>query len=268
MLSLQERMKAYEYVPRLFLMKRNPVIIRIDGKAFHTFTKGLEKPFDNMVEKAMIETTKYLCKNIQGCKIGYTQSDEISLFLTDYDTLETEGWFNYNLEKMTSIAASMATLAFNNEFNLLVIKEFDKRTDNKIDDFASIEEYNKALSDTNLDVYFKKRYKALFDARAFNIPKEDVTNYFVWRQRDAIRNSKQAVGQANFPAKNLFGLNTTAIVNKLADVGIMWEDYSYHQKRGVYITKEEVEGEKRPQWIAHEYTPLFEKERESIDKFI
>ena len=111
--NLGNRMKNYEHTSRTYLTRRLPVIIRLDGKAFHTFTKGLKKPFDEILIDAMWETAKYLCKSIQGCKIAYVQSDEISLLLTDYDTIESCAWFDNNIQKMVSISASMATLAFN-----------------------------------------------------------------------------------------------------------------------------------------------------------
>ena len=114
--SLGDRMKKYEGVPKTALMRRNPVIIRIDGKAFHTFTRGFRRPFDNVLIESMQKTMKYLCEDIQGCKLGYYQSDEISLLLTDYENINTAAWFDYEVQKMCSIAASMATLAFNRYF--------------------------------------------------------------------------------------------------------------------------------------------------------
>ena len=115
--DLGTRMKTfYEQIPKTKLMRRTPVIIRIDGKAFHTFTRGFQKPFDEVLIQTMQETTKYLCENIQGCVLGYTQSDEISLVLVDYQRLETSAWFDYEIQKMCSIAASMATMAFNKCF--------------------------------------------------------------------------------------------------------------------------------------------------------
>ncbi|MBQ8167101.1 MAG: tRNA(His) guanylyltransferase Thg1 family protein, partial [Lachnospiraceae bacterium] len=111
------RMKSYyEQISKTKLMRRTPVIIRIDGKAFHTFTRGFAKPFDMVLMKSMQETTKYLCENIQGCVLGYTQSDEITLLLIDYQKFETSAWFDYEVQKMCSIAASMATMAFNRLF--------------------------------------------------------------------------------------------------------------------------------------------------------
>ena len=115
--ELGKRMKEYyEGVPNTKLMRRTPVAIRLDGKAFHTFTRGFQKPFDEVLIKSMQETTKYLCENIQGCVLGYTQSDEITLILVDYKNLDSSAWFDYKVQKMCSIAASMATMAFNQFF--------------------------------------------------------------------------------------------------------------------------------------------------------
>ena len=112
--ELGSRMKNYyESIPKTRLMRRTPVAIRIDGKAFHTFTRGFQKPFDEVLGNAMARTMEHLCRNIQGCIFGYTQSDEITLILIDYQTLETSAWFDYEVQKICSIAASMATLAFN-----------------------------------------------------------------------------------------------------------------------------------------------------------
>ena len=151
--SLGDRMKRYESVPKLYLTRRVPVIIRLDGKAFHTFTRGMRKPFDTVLMESMQETMKCLCENVQGCVLGYTQSDEITLVLTDYATVKTDAWFGYNVEKMTSISASMATLVFNLVF-------FKNATDA---DRAAGEDYIK---------YKDKIGKALFDARAFSVPKD------------------------------------------------------------------------------------------------
>ena len=112
--SLGDRMKSnYENRAKTYLVRRQPVILRLDGKAFHTFTRGLKRPYDEIFHKAMNDTLMTLCESIQGCKVGYTQSDEITLLLTDYDTLTTDAWFDYAVQKMCSIAASTATLAFN-----------------------------------------------------------------------------------------------------------------------------------------------------------
>ena len=116
--SLGDRMKEnYENRAKTYLVRRMPVIIRLDGKAFHTFTRGLKRPYDEIFHNTMNQTMKYLCENIQGCKLGYTQSDEITLLLTDYDTLTTDAWFDNNVQKICSVSASMATMAFNKNLN-------------------------------------------------------------------------------------------------------------------------------------------------------
>ena len=119
--ELGKRMKEYyESIPKTKLMRRTPVAIRIDGKAFHTFTRGFKKPFDEVLIKSMQETMKYLCENVQGCVLGYAQSDEITLILVDYKKLNSAAWFDYEVQKMCSIAASMATVAFNKAFGIEV----------------------------------------------------------------------------------------------------------------------------------------------------
>ena len=115
--ELGKRMKEYyEQIPKTRLMRRTPVAIRLDGKAFHTFTKGFKKPFDEVLIKSMQETMKYLCEHIQGCVLGYTQSDEITLILVDYKNLDSCAWFDYEVQKLCSVSASMATLEFNRAF--------------------------------------------------------------------------------------------------------------------------------------------------------
>lgn len=181
------RMKTfYEQIPKTKLMRKCPVAIRIDGRAFHTFTRGFHKPFDEVLIKSMQETMKYLCENIQGCILAYTQSDEITLILVNYKKLTSSAWFDYEVQKICSIAASMATMAFNNIF-FKYVKEFDLElayNDNGIDT-----KENRKL----WEIYKKAINKgAMFDARCFNIPKEEVTNLVYWRQLDASRNSIKA----------------------------------------------------------------------------
>ena len=121
--DLGTRMKEfYENVPKTRLLRRTPVALRIDGKAFHTFTRGFQKPFDPVLMKSMQQTMKYLCENIQGCVFGYTQSDEITLILIDYQKLTSSAWFDYEIQKVCSISASMATMAFNRFFAAKISK--------------------------------------------------------------------------------------------------------------------------------------------------
>ena len=226
--NLGTRMKEYyEAIPKVRLMRRTPVAIRIDGKAFHTFTRGFAKPFDEVLGNAMVRTMEYLCKNIQGCVFGYTQSDEITLILIDYQTFETDAWFEYEVQKMCSISASMATMAFNRYFR----EEYFAHTTN-----GNWDEVEEAL----YDAYGRAIEKgAMFDARCFNIPKEEVCNLVFWRQLDAQRNSVQMLGQAHFSHVQLQGKSCLEIQNMLVEQkDISWLDYPARWQHGVAWTKE------------------------------
>ena len=186
----------------------------------------------------MQETTKYLCENIQGCVLGYTQSDEISLVLIDYQRLETSAWFNYEVQKMCSIAASMATMAFNKLF-AKNIKEYDMNW--KCSLTPQCVEIQKAHYDY-MEVLNKAVEKgAMFDARVFNIPKEEVTNCVYWRQLDASRNSIQMVGQVNFSHKELQNKSCNDIQDMLVtQKGINWNDFPTYQKRGTCVVRNKI----------------------------
>lgn len=278
--DLGVRMKTfYEQIPKTKLMRRCPVAIRIDGKAFHTFTRGFHKPFDEVLIKSMQETMKYLCENIQGCVLGYTQSDEITLILVDYKKLTSSAWFDYEVQKICSIAASMATMAFNNIFSKFV-KEFDLElayNDNGIDT-----KENRKL----WEIYKKAINKgAMFDARCFNIPKEEVTNLVYWRQLDASRNSIQMVGQANFSHKELQNKSCNDIQDMLmTQKGINWNDLPTYQKRGSCCVRNKIvietdsvmetaqlrdSSKSENEWIIDTDIPIFKgKGREYIDRLV
>jgi tRNA(His) guanylyltransferase len=219
--ALGDRMKEfYEDRTRIKLPRRTFTIIRIDGKAFHTYTKGLERPFDQGLIEDMNATTAYLCKNIQGAKFGYVQSDEISLVLTDFDDLGTHAWFDNNLQKMVSVAASMATA----EFNKLRLMRYMKNS------MIFLE-----------PEHIEKFKMAEFDARAFQIPFiDEVENYFIWRQQDAVRNSISSVAQSLYSTKELHGKKTSDMQELIFQKGINWNDYDFRLKRGAVIAKVEV----------------------------
>ena len=217
--ALGKRMKEnYESIPKTRLLRRTPVIIRIDGKAFHTFTRGLDIPFDQVLMETMRNTMFKLCSSIQGCVFGYTQSDEISLLLIDYKRFNSCAWFDNEVQKICSISASMATLYFNQVFE---------------------KELKNVLLEKDMDHYERLRKAqskgALFDARCFNVPREEVTNYFYWRQQDAIRNSIQMVGQANFSQAELQNKSCEQIIEMLKNLDSsidFYADYKTVEQRG------------------------------------
>lgn len=269
--DLGKRMKEYyEQISKTKLMRRCPVVLRIDSRAFHTFCRSFNKPFDDILVKTMQDTMKYLCENIEGCVLGYTQSDEISLLLIDYKKLDTAAWFDYEVQKLCSISASMATLAFNKffydnvEFNFQEewAKINEKITNKEISSEEAEPMFDK-LEDEYYDKYYSKCNKAMFDSRCFNIPKEEVTNYFYWRQLDATRNSIQMVGQANFSHKELQNKSCNDIQNMLlTEKDINWNDLITYKKRGSCCVKKEFVQDDITQtkWVVDKNIPIFKGE--------
>ena len=255
--ELGKRMKEnYENRTKTYLMRRTPVAIRIDGRAFHTFTKGFQKPFDDILITSMQKTMLYLCKNIQGCVFGYTQSDEITLILVDYAKLESDAWFDYNVQKLCSIAASMATFAFNKTFE----KNVDVFLDNYYESWNGSEEEEKYES----TLYNAINKGAVFDARCFNIPREEVANLIYWRQLDAIRNSIQMVAQANFNQKELQGLSCNQLKEKLLnEKNIDWNGLDIFKQRGTTAYQHKDWG-----WMLDYYMPIIKDCRNYIEKWI
>jgi len=197
--ALGDRMKSsYENRTRYFLPRRTYTVIRLDGRAFHTYTRGLDRPFDAGLMEHMGLTARFLCEQITGVALAYTQSDEISLVLTDFATPKTEAWFDGNLQKITSVSASLATAKFNE---------------------------------------LRPGKLAVFDSRAFTIPDPvEVGNYLVWRQQDATRNSISMAAQAYFSHKQLHGKSSNAMQEMLwAGHGVNWNDYDPRFKRGAIV---------------------------------
>lgn len=241
--SLGDRMKGYEAVPKIHLMRRTPVIIRLDGKAFHTFTRGFDKPFDEDFMKAMQQTMKFLCENVQGCVLGYTQSDEITLVLCDYQKLDTDCWFGYCIQKMVSVAASMATFAFTKGLSHYACESFDME---------------------KFEIVTRKLLKgAFFDARCFNVPIEEVNNCLLWRQQDATRNSIQALAQSLYSQKELHGINTKQLQDKMfSEKGVNWNDLPVYKKRGSCCVKKD-EG-----WEIDLNIPIFSQDTDYVNERI
>ena len=238
--SLGDRMKIYENVSRQYLTRRMPTIIRLDGCHFHTFTKGFDKPYDEILCATMQNTMKYLCENIQGCVLGYTQSDEITLVLCDYKKITTAAWYDKNIQKMCSVSASLATLAFNKYF-------------------SSLNVVNQSYQ------YQKANTKgATFDSRVFNLPKEEVCNCLIWRQKDATRNSIQALGQSYYSQKELEGKSCDDIQDMLfTKYQVNWStDVPVKFKRGSCCVKTESG------WVIDNDIPIFTSDRDYVEQRI
>lgn len=216
----------------------------------------------------MNATMKYLCENIQGCKLGYTQSDEITLLLTDYDTLTTDAWFDNNVQKICSVSASMATMAFNQYFAI-------EAHGHEEDVYGSLDYSEDEYAYCNM--LHRKMHAAMFDSRCFNIPTEEVTNCFIWRQQDATRNAIQMLGQCNFSHKELHGKSCNDIQDMLmTQKGINFNDMPTEFKRGVCCIKNRMvcepygnrmlaTGVDEGQWVLDKEIPIFTQDREYIE---
>lgn len=235
--ELGDRMKSfYEDRTRTKLPRRTYTVIRIDGKAFHTYTAGLKRPFDEELISDMNETTKYLCENIQGVKMGYVQSDEISLILTDFDKLTTSAWFDGNIQKMVSVAASMATSKFN---QLRMARILSSAWKNYV--YGAGQEDDPNTFNWDFTVRLSNIKPAHFDARVFTIPfRDEVINYLIWRQADATRNSISAVAQSLFSQSELHGKTTNEMQELIFQKGENWNNYPDGQKRGRAVMRNYV----------------------------
>jgi tRNA(His) guanylyltransferase len=229
--SLANRMKKYEGIPRIHLTPRMPLIIRLDGKAFHTYTRGFDKPWDSDITLAMGSAAHRLIEEIQGAKLVYIQSDELSVLVNDYESFETQAWFDKNLQKIVSVSASIVTAYF-----------------------------NKYMWANKLSTIYPDVAKtALFDSRAFVIPREEACNYFVWRQQDAERNSVSSLAQTHFSHKTLQGKNVKEMRAMLLDEKqIDWDTLPVAQKRGWCVLSSGIDTE----------IPRFQEDREYINKHL
>jgi tRNA(His) 5'-end guanylyltransferase len=199
-----DRMKMYEGIEaKRAFMPGLPICVRIDGRAFHTFTRGMKRPFDTDMANAMIETMKYLVEQTYAC-IGYTQSDEITLIIRD----DVEPLFGGRISKLTSILASMATA----KFNEVIHKTYP----------------NKPL--------------AQFDCRCWQVPnRTEAANELLWRELDATKNSISMAARAYYSDKQLLNKNGSEKQDMLMEKGVNWNDYPSFFKRGTYAQRKIVE---------------------------
>lgn len=246
--SLGDRMKTYEAAAKGYLTRRTPVIIRIDGCHFHTFTRKFEKPFDRVFQDAMKWTTWHLCSSIQGCVLGYTQSDEISLILCDYKKLESAAWFDNQIQKICSVSASMAATFFRMAFDV-AIEDYSEDSEYTID----TEKYVDAYMDS----------PAFFDARCFNLPKEEVCNYMIWRQQDAERNSILGLSQSLYSHRELQGISCKKLQDKMfTEKGVNWNELEPSKKRGSCVIRSGAG------WVVDDDIPIFTQNREYVESRI
>ncbi len=219
--AIGDRMKRYEKASAIYLTRRMPVIIRLDGKAFHTFTKSFQKPFDKSLMYIMEKSAMYVVDGMQGFKVAYIQSDEASFLITDYDDLFTDGWFDYKLQKMASVSASYMTSKFTQMIILRLCKNMICTRNTSVSDLIE------AITNIKL---------AEFDSRAFNVPREDVANYFLWRAKDWHRNSIQMYARSMFSHSELINKNQQNIHDMLHSRGKNWAtDLSNREKNGSWL---------------------------------
>lgn len=207
--DLGNRVKRYEQASRYWLSPRQPVMIRVDGRAFHTFTRRMDRPFDQDLMDVMEYATRQTAKDMMGFKLAYTQSDEATFLITDYDRLTSQGWFDYELNKVVSLSASLFTAHFHQEIEKFIVC--------------------RGMRVGNM---------ATFDSRAFTVPADDVPNVFVWRQRDWERNSLAMLAQANFSHKQLIGKKRQDMHDILHEIGVNWADLSPREKNGTFILRD------------------------------
>lgn len=238
-LDIGKRMKFfYEKAYEIKLPMRMPVIVRVDGKKFHTFTRGMKKPFDEVLMFAMNHTAKALCEEMQGSVLAYLQSDEISILLHNYKKHDSSAWFDNKIQKIASVSASMASVYFNNIFHNAL-----------------------QLEKTSYPESLCKRV-AFFDSRAFVLPEAEVCNYFIWRQKDWERNSLQMLARSLYSHKELENKNASQLHDLCFEKGKNWNDLPIPLKRGRCVIKREGD------WIIDDKIQKFTEDRNYIEDLL
>lgn len=249
-MNIGDRMKRYEEASRTVLPPRTPVILRIDGKAFHTYTRGCKRPFDERLSGVMVDTAKELCKQIQGAQFAYTQSDEISIFIHSYKKFDSSAWFDNQVQKITSVAASIAAATFTMNSWKIWVPETPT---------GSVAGYMKP---------------AYFDARVASYPENEVCNYFIWRQQDATRNSIQMLARSLYSHKECDNKNTNELQEMCFQKGFNWNDLEVRWKRGIVIEhclrETQLNGNSiiRGEWEPNLDIPVFTQDRQFIEKYL
>jgi len=246
-MDLSDRMKKYEEASRMSLPQRMPLIIRVDGKAFSKYTKHLpDKPFNRDFISIMEGVAMALCHNIQGAELAYSQSDEVSVLVHSYKTFDTQPWYDNQLQKIVSVAAAIASSTFTAK-SWRLFKTGDERAHVGVEDIEP----------------------AYFDARAFIIPESEVTNYFIWRQQDAVRNSVQMHARSLFSHKQCEGKNVSTMKDMCRDAGQPWENLTPTIRKGRCVKKNycPLSGE-RQGWKVDTDIPMFGEKREYVESLL
>lgn len=216
-MDLGDRMKAYEEVFRQKLPVRMPVVVRLDGKAFHTLTRGCQKPFDAELRHSMIQGVLAVLEEMPA-RMAYHQSDEISFLLIDYNKFNSMQWFDGVVQKIVSVAASVMSAHFTKEWG---------------------------------------KEPGYFDGRVFAVPERDIKNYFIWRQRDCMRNAISGIAQSKFSAKQLHGKKSEEMIEMLKNTDTPVDSFDPSWRFGSVI----VRGESMP-------APEFSKDKAFLDRFL
>lgn len=275
---INKRMKEnYEDRQKLKLIRRMPVIVRVDGKSFSKFTRGMHKPFDEIFTKCMQEAMVHTCETLNAACFAYTQSDEISFLLIDYKELDTNAFYDNDQQKLVTDYASTVTLAFYkalcNEVqkfarNNVHYRNFEK--DMVKEGLITQEQLKKYQKDKKyLEIIQHKldHSEIKFDARAFNLPREEVVNYFIARQRDAVRNAVSSAARKHFSSKQLEGKNTQQRIEMLKEVGIDFDtDYARSETAGSVYMK--IQEDSNSYWKHDKNILDFSKVREEIEKYV
>lgn len=265
--SLGDRMKSYEGIPNIQLTPRMPCIIRIDGKAFHSYTKDCKRPFDKALADLMDSTMLYLCENVATTVFGYVQSDEISLLLHNYRSLGSQAWFDNKIQKICSVSASMAAAYLT--YNSYVINQ------------QYYEDCKRATMSPETPDPQERNYckLAAFDARVFVLPENEVANYFIWRQQDATRNSIQMAARALYSHSECNNKNQNDLQEMIFQKGINWNDYAVGFKRGrcaYKVPKEKTWTDKKGQvhkitrqaWEVDLEMPVITQNRDFVERHL
>lgn len=228
--SLGDRMKGYERIFRSKLVPRTPILLRLDGVGFHTFCKDLVKPFDDRLIDILNHATIDVCDRIGGAQLAYVQSDEISILVHTYKRLDSQAWFNNDVQKLVSVTAAMMSSFVSRAFNR----------------------------------------PAFFDSRVWVLPEAEVANYFVWRQQDATRNSLTMLARSLYTHEECDNKVGAQLQEMCWTKGQNWNDLPTHYRRGRCIVRrpQQRNGVIRYGWEVDREIPIFSQDRTFIESHL